>query len=127
MTARPPVESYYELLPGTWGWKNYKPASCDVNPQVISFTGDRRTMLVQFTESIVWPVPVQNKTLRYEVLDTKPYLRMMIEGEWRMKDGKPVVWDLVMLSPNRFCWHRADWPLSSCTRAIVRCYGDLSQ
>ena len=36
-------------------------------------------------------------------------------------DGQPVVWDLVLRSPNRFAWHRTDWESWATTRDLRRC------
>src|SRR5690606_21182497 len=38
-------------------------------------------------------------------------IRASIVGETRRTDaGALVVWDLVLLTANRYTWHRADWP-----------------
>jgi len=64
------------------------------------------------------PQPV----VRYRVLESEPFLRMAIEGETRKTPaGDLVVWEVVMLSPDRYCWHRTDWPEGGCTAAIERC------
>src|SRR5262249_26983880 len=49
-------------------------------------------------------------------------LRMEIIGETRKtEDGDPVIWDLIVLSPDSYCWHRADWPPQGCTGRVLRC------
>jgi hypothetical protein len=46
----------------------------------------------------------------------------MIAGEERKTDGDTlVVWDLVLISANRYAWHRTDWPAPNRTVEIVRC------
>ena len=77
------------------------------------------------------PFPGQanpEEAVRYRVLQSEPDLRMAIEGETRMTPtGELVVWDLVLLSPDRYCWHRTDWPHGGCTKAIVRCPSNSSK
>jgi hypothetical protein len=73
------------------------------------------------------PVPQPSggtlQTVRYRVLERTPkYLRTQIEGEAeRTADGNLVVWDVVGLSPDLYCWHRTDWPPGACTDKIERC------
>lgn len=59
----------------------------------------------------------------YDLLELKPSrLRGAIRGEKRLTDnGKPVVWDLVMFSPDEYHWQRTDWDPWGYTPAIVRC------
>jgi len=59
----------------------------------------------------------------YQVLSESPdSLRMRIVGETRRTHaGEPVVWDLVLLSRDSYCWHRTDWPSQGCTGRVLRC------
>ena len=59
---------------------------------------------------------------RYRIQQAEPYLRAKIEGETRTTpSGELVVWEVIMLSPDRYCWHRTDWSEGACTAAIERC------
>jgi hypothetical protein len=83
-------------------------------------------MLLRHKEVLPTQV-IPAETVRYRVLQSEPNLRMVIEGETRKTAaGEPVVWDLVLLSNDQFCWHRTDWSPGACTKAIVRCPSDSS-
>ena len=61
----------------------------------------------------------------YDILFTSPStIRGAIRGEKRMTDDrKPVVWDLVLTSPDEYRWKRTDWQTTpwSYTGRIRRC------
>jgi len=59
----------------------------------------------------------------YDILRVTPNsIRGAIRGETRMTaDSQPVVWDLVVESPNRFAWHRTDWASWEHTQDLRRC------
>src|SRR5438034_11527249 len=53
---------------------------------------------------------------------TQSWIRGAIRGEKRLTaDRHPVVWDLVLRSPDRYAWHRTDWVLGGYTAEIARC------
>jgi hypothetical protein len=120
-STKPADHSVFAVLPGPWGWEESEELGCGNNSHTLSFTENRRVMLLKYKEaSTKQGVPV--KAVRYHVLQSEPNLRMAIEGETRMTPaGEPVVWDLVMISADRFCWHRTDWEPGVCTTAVVRC------
>jgi hypothetical protein len=125
--TKPAEQSIFEVLPGTWGWEKTERLSCAANSHTLSFSKDRKVMLL--TPKKVLPEQViAAETVRYRVLQSEPNLRMVIEGETRKTaTGEPVEWDVRLLSQDRFCWHRADWPPGGCTEAIVRCPSDSAQ
>ena len=114
-------QSIFAVPPGIWGWEQSEELGCGGNSHTLSFTKDRAVMLLKHEEaSIAQGIPAE--AVRYRVLQSEPGLRMAIEGESRMTPaGEPVVWDVVMLSADRFCWRRTDWSPESCTPAVVRC------
>lgn len=61
----------------------------------------------------------------YDVLSvSRSTIRGAIRGETRKTDdGKPVVWDLVLTSPDEYRWQRTDWRSTpwSYTGHIRRC------
>lgn len=124
-TTELPTASVYDVLPGTWGSTFNKSISCDSNPHTISFTEDRTEMLLTYAK------PRQTRdgeitTVRYKVLSDKPYLHLSREGEKRRNPagGRLARWDLVMVSSDRYCWHRTDWLNRVCGTHIVRCQSD---
>jgi hypothetical protein len=121
VSTRPPDQSVFSVLPGRWASDQFPAFGCGGNWQEISFTRDRKLMLLKFKEeSKEQEIPAS--AVRYHVLQAEPNLRMAIEGEKRVTPtGEPVVWDVVMLTPDKFCWHRADWEPGACTPALVRC------
>jgi hypothetical protein len=125
--TKPAEPSIFEVLPGTWGWEKTEKLSCAGNSHTLSFSEDRKMMLLRHKEVLPEQV-IAAETVRYRVLQSEPNLRMVIEGETRKTDsGEPVEWDVRLLSADRFCWHRADWPSDGCTEAIVRCPSDSAQ
>jgi hypothetical protein len=110
------------ILPGTWGWTIANGFGCDENPHDIEFSADRKSMFYSVQDPVESPTGEIVKTIQYHILDTSPHLRMRIEGETRTTPaGDPVVWDLILISPDRYCWHRTDWPVGACTANIERC------
>jgi hypothetical protein len=120
-SSRPTDQSIFAVLPGDWGWEEHEEVGCGNNSHAITFTKDKKIMLLKHKEaSTTQDVPAE--AVRYHVLQSIPNLRMAIEGEKRKAPtGEPVVWDLIMLSPDKYCWHRTDWPAGACTTAVVRC------
>ena len=59
----------------------------------------------------------------YDILaHTQGWIRGAIRGETRRTtDGRSVVWDLVLRSPDTYAWHRTDWIAGMYTREIHRC------
>lgn len=59
----------------------------------------------------------------YEVIAYTPdSIRLFLVGETRRTSaGELVLWDLVLVSADAYCWHRSDWPQGGCTKRIVRC------
>lgn len=124
-TTDVPTFSVYDALPGKWGLQHDKELGCDSNPRVISFSEDRKQMTVTYAKP--WKTVVgETDTVRYKVLSDDPHLRLFMEGEWRRNPASDrlVAWDLVLRTPDRFCWHRIDWRPGLCTRSIVRCPAD---
>ena len=108
-----------EAAAGVWGFEAAG-ASCKDNPHTITFSADGGEMTLQYTKSFDGKPPVQAK---YKILaDGEDYLRMSMYGEDRKTDsGELVVWDLLMLSYDSYCWHRTDWSENGCTQPASRC------
>lgn len=109
-------------LTGRWDWSN-RAHPCGDSAHVITFSADRRTMTIAMP-----PHPPRDTgwSATYDLVSLEPSrLRGAIRGETRLtKDGKPVVWDLVMTGPNEYRWHRTDWPAYNYTIGVRRCGSD---
>ena len=109
-----------EVLVGNWQWKGIP---CDEAPSY-SFSNDGAFMYVRSERGMKMGDASKSYTdVTYMILDESSHvLRTQIDGEDRRTErGDIVVWDLVMLSQNGFCWHRTDWPAGSCTKVLRRC------
>ena len=110
------------LLVGTWDWGGTdKP--CKENPHSIEFAADGSALIVRHPKGAALGSKVLHKELVYKILDEGPnFLRMRIEGEDRKtEEGKPVVWDIVLLERDKYCWCRTDLPDNACSKAVLRC------
>jgi hypothetical protein len=127
-TTKTREPSIFAALPGTWGWEKNDKSGCGANPHTISFTRDRSFMLLEHAIPFEGASGNKDPVIRYRLLQAEPYLRAKIEGETRTTpSGEPIVWEVVMLSPDRYCWHRTDWPEGACTAAIERCARAISR
>lgn len=63
------------------------------------------------------------KVFRYRILSTDDFaLRTQLENESRLDDqGQPVVWHIVVVDAETYCWGRDDWPQGACTPPRKRC------
>ncbi len=127
-TTQPANASIFSVLPGIWGWEEQGVGTCSANPHAITFSDDRRVMFLRHTKPLKRHTGAETMVLLYRILDADPHLRMALDGETRTTPaGALVEWDLIMLSPDRYCWHRTDWPAGHCTAAVVRCSNAASQ
>ena len=108
-----------QVATGTWGTE-FEVATCLSNPHTSRFSPDGRTMFLRYAKGEAGVPPAD---VIYQIVGGGPdYLRMKVEGETRTTDaGVTVVWDLVLLSADSFCWHRTDWQENGCTKPITRC------
>lgn len=116
-----PILRFWDIAAGSWGFQ-VKDASCEDNPHTISFSDGGMTMKLRYAKSLNENPPTE---ATYRVLAEGPgYLRMAMEGETRTTDaGVPVIWDMVLLNANSYCWHRTDWQPGGCTQPATRCPG----
>ena len=111
-----------EVLRGVWDWEE-APKRCQDNPHSISFTTGGSRMEVRHPKGAVVGSKAPEVVTVYRVLAEGPRaLRMEIVGETRRTErGDPVVWDLILLSDDSYCWRRTDWPPQGCTGRVLRC------
>jgi hypothetical protein len=120
--------SIFSVLPGIWGWEADGAGTCSANPHAITFSNDRSVMFLRTAKTFERHTGAETSVVLYRILDSDPHLRLALDGETRTTPtGALVEWDLIMLSLDRYCWHRTDWPAGSCTAAIVRCVSAASQ
>ena len=118
----PPGTDVFELVRGTWAWTTAE-STCRTDPQTISFTPDHKGMIITLAHPGKLADGTFDSIAYYDILRvTQNSIRGAIRGETRLTaDSEPVVWDLVVESPDRFAWHRTDWPTWEQTRDMRRC------
>jgi len=127
LNAEPPHQGenlrLQEGASGVWGFP-VEGASCEDNPHTIKFLEGSKTMILRYAKGLDGNPPTE---ATYQILGEGPgYLRMEIRGETTTTEaGKPVQWDLVLLSSDSYCWHRTDWQLGGCTQPATRCKKDF--
>lgn len=123
--ARDPLLRHFE---GTWGVPG-SIESCEENAETISFSPDGSEMQITYSHPLTGDDGVPVNDFRYQVLGVAgSSVRMKFEGETRTtSDGELVVWDLVRISGEAYCWHRADWEPETCTPLRIRCKSILDE
>ena len=118
----PANRDIFDVVTGRWAWTDDS-VRCRLNWHDISFSKDHRVMTIAHSKSFKRPNGRLDSLTVYDIqAHTASWIRGAIRGEQRLTaDGRPVVWDLVLRSPNRYMWHRTDWLLGQYTSAIERC------
>jgi hypothetical protein len=108
-------------LQGVWCWANVKEGS--QNAHAVRFSSDGKKMNLEYVAPRMQPDGTPRPPVEYDVeFIEQTRARMSLIGEDRTTDaGAPVVWDLIVLPDDRYCWHRTDWAADSCTDPISRC------
>lgn len=115
-------DEIFTHVAGTWDWKGAD-SLCVANPLTISFSTDRSVMYLAHRRPWTDSTGAEHRVAAYEIQShSASQVRGRIRGETRLTDkGEPVVWDLVLTSPNTYAWHRTDWPDGGRTKEITRC------
>ncbi len=119
-----PPDVVKALEGGEWGWaKEESEVSCEKNPHTLKFDLARSRVVLQFRKPIHGADGKFSNLAVYKILDSRgKTITMQISGEKRLDhDGKPVVWDLILLNNRTYTWRRTDWPETSHTPYIRRC------
>lgn len=114
----------FTVASGTWAWSDAPPDSfCVTRRHTVAFSPDRSIMTITQGEPWTDSAGVVHQVSVYDISQySRRHVRGQIRGETRLApDGTPVVWDLVLSSPDSYHWHRADWPSFSYTKSIERC------
>ncbi len=120
-----PEPGVFAAARGAWDWA-YRTGACSDNPHTVQFP-NRSEMLLTFRVPFAGADSALDREARYDIQAvTDSTIRGFLHGESRRTDaGELVVWDLVLLSPDVYCWHRTDWSPGGCTLPIVRCPAGL--
>ena len=104
-----------ETVTGRWTWTSDS-AGCE-NAHTIAFAEDGEVMTIT-SNDIGMADPVTTYDVEFVSRST---IRGVIRNETRVTDaGAPVVWDLVLTSPDEYRWQRSDVP-GRYTAGIRRC------
>lgn len=123
------INTSFAMAVGTWGWARGD-STCLGNTHTISFSPDRQVMTLKHNAPRDTTAEARETT--YSILSAGPgrflnfphVIRGAMVGETRRTTTEDlVVWDLVLVTSNRYHWHRTDWSDSTMTAAIVRCDG----
>ena len=108
---------------GTWGWTKDAKRSCKVNPHTLAFSADRRFLIVRHRKPIESYDGSPRIEAYYRVLQIgKNSVTLLLEGETRrQRDGRPISFELRLLSDTAYCWHRSDKSARACGPPVVRC------
>jgi hypothetical protein len=112
----------FSVATGAWDWEDAD-SICIANPHAISFSPDHSVMYLAFRVPWKDSAGTEHRVSEYDIQTrTSSQIRGKIRGETRRtEDGVPVVWDLVLTSPNSYAWHRTDWSPLGRTKEVTRC------
>jgi len=112
-----------KTVAGRWTWTTDKKGCA--NAHIIAFSDDGKVMTIVQPSSDIGGGDTSTTT--YDItMVSQSAIRGAIRGETRLTDdGKPVVWDLVLVGPDTYRWRRTDWFSAwGYTPSIVRCPGN---
>jgi hypothetical protein len=106
----PEGSDIFQVVTGSWAWED-KTGACGRYPHTIQFSPDHALMLIAHSNPIKDSTGAKPEVTEYEIREhDRRHIRGFIRGEKRTtSSGKPVVWDLVLMSPDTYRWHRTDW------------------
>lgn len=118
----PSGKDIFTVATGNWDWVNAD-SLCVANPYQISFTPDHALMHVRYARPWIDSVGNIDSGAVYDVQEhSGSHIRGLMHNETRLaEDGQPVIWDLVIMSPQSLVWRRTDWAKGEYTQAVVRC------
>jgi hypothetical protein len=106
----PQGRSIFSVVAGTWDWESAEDF-CTGNPHTISFSGDSGVMIITPEEPWEGAAGELDSLAVYDLQEaSSSYIRGQLRGETRLtKDGRPVVWDLVLTSNDTYRWRQTEW------------------
>lgn len=120
------ADAIFAQLEGNWAWSSAK-QGCAAGTHRLVVSPDRQQLRIIGAAAKEGEAP---DTTVYTVIEAGPQVlpwapftvRLDMQGEDRRTDaGALVKWDLVLMSRDRYHWHRTDWPEGGITAAIRRC------
>lgn len=113
----------FTVAAGRWAWTSVDSGCTRDDWHRIAFTLDHKVMTITHSRAYVTAGGTRDSVAVYDIQAyTRSWIRGAIRGETRRTPaGQPVVWDLVLRSPDRYAWHRTDWSTGGYTREIRRC------
>jgi hypothetical protein len=114
--------SIRSALPGRWDWAEASPRCGDSAAQ-FAFSEAGPELRVHVPTGVYLGSTPLGPDATYRIVSESPrVMRMHMLGETRRTEtGDLVVWDLVLLEADSFCWRRTDWPPEACTKRLTRC------
>jgi hypothetical protein len=118
-----PRRDVVPALAGTWGWTKDPARSCKANPHTLAFSADRHFLILRHRAPIETYDGSSRIEAYYRVLQIhKNSVTLLLEGETRrQRDGRPISFELRLLSDTAYCWHRTDKSSRECSPPVVRC------
>lgn len=112
----------YTVVTGRWAWV-VTDSGCVNDWHSISFSPDHKQMVIRSVKPYKGFDGRPDSIAIYDIqLSSRSTIRGLIRGEERLRaDRQPVVWDLVLRSPDRYAWHRTDWIPGAYTGEVMRC------
>lgn len=112
----------FAVVEGKWAWTT-SDSGCTKEWHRITFSADRTVMMIAASQPYEGADGKFDSVAIYDVqAHSQTWIRGAIRGETRVTAaGKPVVWDLVLRSDDRYAWHRTDWAPRGTTADIRRC------
>lgn len=113
-----------QRLTGVYGDPHPVFESCKGTVQHLNFSNQYQRGAVEVWVDDVGPEPFIALNLNFTVQGTTPQgVEILFDGEeFHTATGAFVVWEFRPLaSPERYCWHRTDWPADRCINTVQRC------
>lgn len=111
------------LLAGVWGSPEIAELGCGANakrPRLLA----PDLLRFDYQTGIWFPEGTWTEVLDYRILGRgEDWLLMQIPGEYRLFEGKPIVWRLEFTGPDRFVWHIHGGPDAAPSNPQIRCPG----
>jgi hypothetical protein len=124
----PSGSDIFSVVQGRWAWTTAD-SGCITDWHRITISPDHQVMIITSSKPYKGADGNLDSVAVYDIqAHTQSWVRGAIRGETRLTaDGRPVVWDLVLRSPDRYAWHRTDWIGRAYTLEIQRCPGPPSE
>lgn len=122
-SRKPSREPLIAQIEGVWAWTTTN-LGCSENPHTLRFSEDNLVMYLTHEHPLPDPkTGVLEGEYVYDVESVEPdRILMRLRGEdRRTPSGALVEWELVVRSPDTYCWRRTDWQPEGCTIPNVRC------